>query len=541
MLTAIIQKNFKGGMNLLDEGFNLQNNEYGVAYNVRNRKTTLDPVSAPVEDTTLPGGKKQGIYIFDIYAIAFVAGRAYYKDVTTDSAWTMIEDFAMSPSEEYIYLQAVPASHFNYQRKLVNDNQISGTALDTGVLVTTISINATPTGAVVQDGVNPPWLILPDGTARLINNYSQWSTSDREYVPIMRQMCYKDGVLYGIAADGKTLLRSVSGRPLDFVIAVDKNGNKAGEADKTSHAVGFDNITYLGALPSGELLVATNKLFSPLSINYEKTIFAEPTFVNTKAFPVGVVNQFSFLLSFGDNGYTDAYFIDTDGMRSFNAASLDRNEGRNSIFASRLDSGLAEQQRESASCAINFQDYSLFSIRTIYADYNLVAVFDNKLGVWVGFDNYEGIGSIKQFALATQSTSPVLYAITDEDKLYRLFAAEVTSEASVTLPENTSGSASKQIRLDNLRPVFVGGTRAGTATAVEYSNGYAGPTVRETLKDILTDNCVLNFTYGSKQCWRSYVSLTWDTDARLAMVETSYETHDQMVPLQQAAKRYANP
>jgi hypothetical protein len=350
----------------------------------------------------------------------------------------------------------------------------------------------------------------------------------------MKQMAYKDGILYGISPDGKTLYRSVSGRPLDFVIAVDKNGNKAGAADKVAHAIGFDHITCLHTLPSGELLVATVNQFSPLTINYSKTYFGEPTFINNKAFPVGVVNQFSLLLSYKDNGYTDTYFVDIDGMRSFNAAALDRNEGRNSVFAAKIDDVLADKQV--ITCAINFQDYSIFSIKTIYSEDNLVAVFDNKLNCWVCFDDY-GIGTIKQFALATQGTSPRLYAITTDDKLYQLFASEEVLQSTVSLPAVTTGRASMQIKLSKTFAVMVGGTEIGEINATSYANGLSNGVVTKPIANILTDNILFNFDYSGKQCWRSQIVLSWNTNAKLAMVESFYIGQSQ-TPLTDSAKRY---
>src|SRR6266496_3876628 len=312
----IIQNDFSGGLNLFTHDAALNPNEYGLAFNVLNRTTALEAIKDDLEDIHAPIGKKQGLFAFDKYLVLFNAGLCYYRNVD-DEAWTQINDIYVDSSVDYIFAQAVPASTFNFKRVLSIPDQIDGTSTNTNVTVQPIEINTLNAGLVVQDGVNQPWFITPYAVASRLNRYSQWTLENRSYVPIMRQMAYINGILFGISPDKKKLYRSVSGRPLDFVVNIDINGNKGGDADTVSYAVSYDDINCIRPLNSGELLVATGRTCFPIELNYNKTIFQEPTFLNQKPISAGVVNQESFIDILGDYA-----FIDFDGLRSFNALSI---------------------------------------------------------------------------------------------------------------------------------------------------------------------------------------------------------------------------
>lgn len=532
----VIQSDFRGGMNLFDNDVSIGDNEYALAYNVRNRKTSLDPIKKPTLDEDIPAGKKQGIYAFDKYVLAFVNGEAYYKNILTSSDWTKVTSLMLSPTVDYIYTQAVPASTFNFQRKLKSADSILGDSMQaSNVFNTTFAA-----GLVVQDGVNQPWFILPDATASKLLTYDEWGyprATNKSYVPIMKQMCYANGILFGISPDGKTILRSVSGRPLDFVINVQVDGWKGGDAYTTGYAVGFDETTCLDILSTGEILVGTNKQLRFLELNYTNTIFAEPTFLNRKGMAAGIVNQFSFLKYINNDGTASYYFVDLDGIRYFGANAIPgQNEGRNSTFTSFIANALSSKQVITAS--IVFQDYSIFSIKTIYNDDNLLAIYDNLRQKWVCLDSL-AIGSIKQFAVADQSDNPVLYAITDTD-IYTLYTSDLFEEATVYLKSITTGSASYQLRRSNLRTVFQDSNIVGTVSAREYVNGYENKRVEENLRVLKSDNILFNFSMLSSQCWKSQIKLNWDNGARLLLVEHTADNKTQETNIQQQSKLYAN-
>ena len=47
---------------------------YRLLINARVRDNAVRPIELPVEDNTLPAGLRQGLYAFDQYVLAFVAG-----------------------------------------------------------------------------------------------------------------------------------------------------------------------------------------------------------------------------------------------------------------------------------------------------------------------------------------------------------------------------------------------------------------------------------------------------------------------------------
>ena len=126
---------------------------------------------------------------------------------------------------------------------------------------------------MVQDGINQPWLIQLNElinilTARKLNTYNQWSNvssgaNSREYVPIGKQMMYLNSILFIVAPNGRSIYRSVSGRPLDFMVNIDVDGKKVpseiiGGAASVSFAADFDEITCITPVATEAFLL--NKL-----------------------------------------------------------------------------------------------------------------------------------------------------------------------------------------------------------------------------------------------------------------------------------------
>jgi hypothetical protein len=145
------QEDFSGGMNLFDHDAVLPANQYGLAYNVRNRNVGLSGVRAAQIDTYIAPGKKQGIYAFEQYIVAFVNGSAYYKNILTDGLWTKITGFVMNPQADYVYAEAVPASGNNFERKLNSATQIEGNSGTSAVSTTLVTISGTPACLICGD------------------------------------------------------------------------------------------------------------------------------------------------------------------------------------------------------------------------------------------------------------------------------------------------------------------------------------------------------------------------------------------------------
>src|SRR6267142_72310 len=152
------------------------------------------------------------------------------------------------------YVWAINArNRYGYLEPRKMDELIAGAPTD-------FKVSGTPQCIVVQDGINQPQLITYDTenqlfTSRVSKNYNDWqntstNANDREYVPIGRQMMMFNQTLCMKSIDGKSMFRSVTGRPLDFMVNVDIFGNKqpsesVGGASSVAQAFDFDEITCL--------------------------------------------------------------------------------------------------------------------------------------------------------------------------------------------------------------------------------------------------------------------------------------------------------
>lgn len=533
---SFIQSDFSGGMNLFQDDTNLAPNQYSTAFNVRNRSSGLSTIKSPIEDTLAPAGKKQGIYAFDKFLLLFVNGLAYTKNILNDIGWIKINDFILDPTVDYIYTSLIPASTNGFKRTLITDSQVLGSPQSIPLKFELINSTSSVAGLVVQDGINQPWFIRSDGTAIRLQKYSEWALTAREYVPIMKQMIYNSGILFGIAPDGKTIYRSVSDRPLDFVVNVTTTGDKGGDASTTSYGIGFNIINCLNTNTDGDLLLATDKGIVILELNFNKTLFAEPTFITKKQYAIGIVNQFSFVK------YSDAYhfLVDKDGIRTFSAEqNTDVNENRNSVFNSMISGAVSINSnpiKQTLTAVVIFNDFTIFSCKTRYSStINYLPIYDNTRQQWVSIDSMPE--SIKMFAVADQSENPTLYAIS-EKKLYKLFSGN-TAVADVSFRGINSGTAGITQKLDNLNTVFYNGTIAGTVYATEYENGIENKTITERLDGKNLETLRFNYMSLANQCWKSQTRLKWQNDSKLILLENNTTPITTGTTLQQMVKSYA--
>lgn len=419
------QISFKGGMNLLYNDTRIAENEYREGFNVRCRFDSLDQIRT-AKLITSPPGKKQGIFTFGDYLLLFVEGAAYYqfRDV---EGWQVVPSFTMSRLADRVYIEVIPVNTTNYARFAILDsnNEIDAAAR--------ISLHNNPSaatgnfsGILVQNGVDQAWFIYIDNTgihARLTKKYSEWAfsaTNDaREYVPVGTVMAWIEGALHMVAPDGETIYRSVTGRPLDFVINVDKDGQKGGDATTTSYSVGVGGITCLRAMSDGSLFVsAANVACYSVTVdrsNNARTIFGEPTFIRRFLFNAGAMNDKVIVDILGDTA-----FVDLDGLRSYNSVSQLQNEGRNSVFSltvSKLFAGVT--QTSTSSAAILFDNYALFAVNTIYG--NIIIVYDTLNKCFVSMDTQTNGVAVRQFAKIDTDVQR-LYCFTANDEVFQLYA-----------------------------------------------------------------------------------------------------------------------
>lgn len=561
-MKSIIQTDFSGGLNLFVDRFRLADDEYGKAFNIRIRDGSPAPIKAPLEDNMrfsvdvngvphyleIPG-PLQGIYGFGTYALCFARGYAYYKDISA-TYWTKVTNLTLSITADYIYVQAVPATTITYGVKLNVADVIDGNTFDAGVSVyNSLVINGTTSGIIIQDGVSQPyfmWIGNSGLNVKRLGRYADWTMTNREYVPIGKQMAVLDGILFIVSPDGKQIFRSVSGRYLDFVVNVDVNGNKGGDAYTTSYAVSANIITALLPIKSGLLLVGTFDTSYPIEIDWNTLIFGEPTFNNTRSFHAGFVSQFCYAELLNDYS-----FIDIDGIRSFNALSALNNEGRDSVFSAKvgkLFDGIVQVSGLCCSAVVN--NYAFYACKTTSGD--VVLVYDLTTEKWVCLDNYT-IGSIKMMAVINEALSPILYAIT-ESSIYKLFSATNALEAHIELKTQVSGNGHVEYKLNNYRPIFDFGTTDVVARASEVANNREGKTLEHTFTfDVASvnypvnypiywntkpnvDNHRFNFAQHAKIAYKVGVNLSWIGNAKLIQSQLDLDEITRETPFKQQSR-----
>jgi len=548
VVLEFIQNKFSGGMNRLEDSTQVGENEYPLLINGRNRLGTIKPIAKPLEDMTgLPSviTKLQGLYTAANYGLVFADGKAYYKDYSVPaSIWNEVVGLQMDAGVDVIYIALVESSTINYVRKLDVADEINGVVNISGVASTT------PRAVVVQDGITQPWIILPDATARQTKSFGEWSQDDREYVPIGTLMVYdeEDAILYVYDNLKKLLYRSVSGRPLDFVVNIDTTGNKGGDAATTAHAVSFDSVTGLQKLnvQEGGFFVSTPKVSYRVVPDFTFTVFGEPVFTNRPMFTTGVLNQFSTIEALGDT-----VFIDYNGIVSFNAVELYRNEGRNSPFSQKIAAILEDVQQDNLVCAGKFDNYVMFSVKTIYGP--AVIVYDELRNVIVALDMYADVERIVQFAeIKTPSLRKLLFR-TSDNKVYEAFAdTEEVEQLQIYIGDWSSTNPKVSIRPNFYKLVFQDATSSGTITAQCYVDGKAGKTLQQDIVAVKSPSTIpVTLPFGDKtsdsvqqvtfdfstenQGWKVGLFISWSSDVKLSSVYLAANSYNSQTSWEQQA------
>lgn len=420
---TINQSSFLGGISARYNELRADANTYQLLINGRVRDNSVEAIFAPAQDTYAPAGLYQNLTAVGSVLILFVGGSAWYRDVSTgETAWTYVPGVALDPNVDTIDTIDIPASTLNYKRSgpldLVKFNNSPARSTDEGVLAT--------------DGVTQPVLLYPELggtiTGRTTFTYAQWTETDdgsqREYVPIGRFPQFVGRKLFmaikSPAGKLNRIAHSVTGRPLDFVVAVNNTtGDKDGDALSTAHSVGYDEIT--GIFKAGtenSVIVTTGRNTVGVQIDYNNTeFFGEPNLRNTELFPVGVLNPNSAVDVKGDSA-----FIAPTGIHSFNSTMQTKIKSNNDSLSVQIYRLLAPVQTYGA--AIDFNDYALFAVETIFGPG--VVVYDKTVGedgMFIGLDLYRGIGRIKQFAKVQTATGQRLFFITADNRLFEYGAA----------------------------------------------------------------------------------------------------------------------
>jgi hypothetical protein len=468
------QQSFSGGMNLLGEDTRIGDNQYRVAFNITNRLDQLSLVKGSILDEKLQDGLKQGLTTFGNYLIAFVAGSAFYR-AYNETKWFRISNFSMSKTTLHYWFIYIPVTTTNYVRYAAV-NSFTKSADSSGAIqssATTKNIGSSY-GLLVQDNIQQPLFIYINNNgipvAKVTQAYGEWSiqftdgnntttvADKREYVPIGNEMVWDDGVLFIVSQDKTLIYRSVSGRPLDFAVNIpctlaDASSSytmrPGGDATTTAYSVGVSGISCIRSISTGGLFVsASGQCFSVqknMSNNAPK-IFGEYTFIRQSLFASYVLSSRSIIDSLGDTK-----FVDLSGIRSFNAVSQLSNEGRNNFFSQNIATAITNiTQKTDYGAAILFDNYEIYSIDTTFGP--VLAKFDSINKCWVSFDNKQADGKrIKQFA-TMQIDVLALFAITEDNKLYQLYASNEYTEGYIRTAAMCASNTSNSIQENNDAP-----------------------------------------------------------------------------------------
>ena len=554
------QASFSGGMNLLVDDTRLGPNEYREAFNVRNRFDVLGAINEATEDVIAPAGLKQGLYSFGDYLIAFVAGNAYYR-FRSATGWQQIDGFSMNPTVSRYYVAVVPVSTTNYGRLGVEDG--GGTLRpNSGINLANIaSAIAGLPGLLVQDGINQAQFIYIDTDlvvkCRTTKKFSEWFWSDtvdsREYVPVGTFMEWVDGILYIVSPSFNEIYRSVSGRPLDFVVNVKSDGTAGGDATTTSYSVGLGGISCIKALNSGGLFVCASGtcfLVTPNRTPNAPTLFAEPTFIRQFLFTSKCLSDKVIIDLLGDTA-----FIDPEGLRSFNAVLQLQNEGRNNVFSLKVASlfnGLLQNAETTA--ATTFDNYALFGVNTVYG--YVIVVYDTLNECFCGMDTIVG-SYVKQFAKIETDVTEI-YCITGDDKMLKLYSSATPAKATVRLQGMCASAASqtgavvqtptKECQLTKFRCVLSGYRQNSTITVSPFVNNcWTGVTSNRSISyktpvnayggspsfaDIGSNVTNELFTFANcMQGWKAFILLSWTGGGYITNVQAELKDLTPMQPL----------
>jgi len=502
---------FSGGLCRNSDPSGIADNEYALLVNGRNRYGNLAPIKGPTERTSeIPAGFMQSLYGYDSIMLLFISGQAYAKDFAqAGSAFQLIPGALMNDKVDVVYTEAVPASWFNVQRKLADGS-------DAGGGITFYSeVFGTPSAIICQDGITQPRLVFTTGFCRPANTFADWSNLElmgqdkREYVPIGKQMLYSsEGILYTISPDGKEIYRSVTGRPLDHVVAIDQDGNKLTpltsgkeEASRLSYKLDYAPITCIkgAAAPprvqsEGQgFFVSTLKKSWIVYPDYGTTVFGEPTFSNQSLFSTGALNQFSFTDILGDVAITTE-----SGITSFNSVLNVGVEGKNAPFHEKIFK-LFElgptQILQTQTASITSDNYAFMAVDTVYGA--AILVYDTLRKQYTSVDIYPEVeGKIKQFAEVKYGGQRYLYFITTGNQLFEAFTGE-TLTMRVYLKEVMAETAEKELIPRRVRVVLDSIQEEGTVIVTPFTDSKSGTALTRTFDAPATSPSIpIAFPFG---------------------------------------------
>lgn len=500
---TFLTRDFAGGMRRNVPPSKLDENEYALLVNGRSRYGTIKGIKLPKSLMgEIPAGRFQGLYGIDSILVVFKDGKMWARDYAQPvSAFAQDLTFQMTPTVNRIYAEAVPTSWMNIQRKASDPND------NTAPVLFNDQVSGTPQALVCQDGEIQPRLIFAVGSSRPAHTIGEWKNDElaeedtREYVPIGLQMLYHDSILYIVSKDGKRLYRSVTGRPLDFVVAIDQDGNKlpaltsgGEEAERLHYAIDGNPITCLRAIPSPQptdstlgppFFVGTLKSSWAVFTDFSETLFAEPTFTKIPLFQTGPLNQESLNEVLGDTT-----FIAQHGPSSFQSVQTLANEGINGPFYDSIYK-LFEGVVQDITASFTFDNYGLYAVNTVYG-YGIL-VYDTQRQKFVALDLYPEVsGGIFQFAEIKVAGRRRLFFVTPT-QLFEAFAGTQTANLQLYCREFENPDIEVQLIPRRYRITLRDVEEAGTISLTPFVDGLRGEVDSQSV--IANSNPSLPFTF----------------------------------------------
>jgi hypothetical protein len=277
---------------------------------------------------------------------------------------------------------------------------------------------------------------------------------------------------------------------------------------------------------AGDALFISTALRFCYAIQFNRTpnadkIFGEYTFLRQYLFDAGVISERCIMDVLGDT-----VFIDPEGLRSYNAIIQLQNEGRNSIFSKKVSPLFKGLLQDDSSACIVFDNYALFSVNTIYG--RKILVYDTLTQSFASMDDQTLGFGVKQFA-KIETNVVQLYAITTNDKLYRLYASnELFAVSSVRLGSMCSQNPQQEIQPTEFRCVLSGFLQDSTVRCDSFVNNRMNTKQNSQTKDIPfvapptpyagtpdyadVDTQINNIVFnriGSNQGWKAFFTLQW--------------------------------
>jgi hypothetical protein len=282
------------------------------------------------------------------------------------------------------------------------------------------------------------------------------------------------------------------------------------------------------------------------------TLFGEYTFIRKFLFEATCLNDRCIIDSLGDTR-----FIDLTGVRSFNAILQLQNEGRNSPFTSIIQAMLKGIVQDVAA-AVLYDNYEYYALNTVIGP--VIAVYDTLNTCWSSFDTTQTGGSkVKAFTKIELATR-ALFAITEDNKLYQLYAADTFATATcLTLSVSANllnanqnvkmNNAKSEIKVSDFRCILnritqdstvsltlLVDNRASATGTVLKSITYVPPVTPYVSDVILLDvNTQLTNLYwmlaNTEQGWKTAFIIQWTGGGSITQFSTTLSDLNPMNPL----------